>query len=451
MNHWEERMPMPLAGPAAPEPAAADGAAPPASRSAALPRRTCPARMKSDFRPPRDNRLLIHVMQRLTPLIARLWRRIVAISIPAADLARLRALQESRYLLCANHPTLGDPLVIAELSRRLGVSFNYMAARDLFVPLLSGFLQRLGTYSVQRGTPDREAMRTTRRLLAQEDRKVVVFPEGLTYEHNDLLLPFHAGVIQIGFWVLEDLEKLRKEIRLPLVPVAIKYVIVGDARPVLAARLERALQLSPATSDDLYPRLRAVGERVLIQMEREFGLAPAADTPVAERIAAAKAHVLERVAEQLEVRLAPDAPASEQLQMLDNALAAYVAEYADSRVPYERRLHRRRREIAAPLARDLSRLHNFLAVSDGYVAAGRTAERFQELLGRLEAEVFGRPARRLPTRAELRVGEPLELGNFYADYQQNKRAAVTAANTALQRRIQALLQPLSELGTPLEK
>jgi 1-acyl-sn-glycerol-3-phosphate acyltransferase len=454
MNQGEGSVPMILARPAVSEPGAASGVAapPPPSRSGAPPRRTSPASMKSDFRPPRDNPFLIRVMQRLTPLIARLWRRIVAISIPEADLARLRALNKSRFLLCANHPTLGDPLIIAELSRRLGVTFNYMAARDLFLPIFGAFLQRLGTYSVQRGTPDREAMRTTRRLLAQEDRKVVVFPEGLTHEHNDLLLPFHAGVIQIGFWVLEDLEKLGKEVRLPVVPVAIKYLIQGDARPALSARLarlERALQLSPGADQDLYSRLRAVGERVLMQMEREFGLSPAPAAPLAERIAAAKAHVLERVARILEVRLSPDAPASEQLQILDNALAAYVAEYADSAVDYERRLHRRRREVAGPLARDLSRLHNFLAVSDGYVAAAMTAERFQEVLGRLEAEVFGRPARRLPTRAELRVGEPLDLGDFYADYPQNKRAAVTAANTALQRRLQALLQPLSELGTPL--
>jgi 1-acyl-sn-glycerol-3-phosphate acyltransferase len=409
--------------------------------------------MKTDFFPPRDDPRLIWFMERLIPLIARLWRRIVGISIPEADLERLRALRESRFLLCANHPTLGDPLVIGELQRRLGMRFNTMAARDLFVWPWAGLLQRLGVYSVLRGAPDREAMRTTRRLLAQEDRKIVVFPEGVTYEHNDLLLPFHAGVIQIGFWVLEDLEKAGKAVSLPVVPVAIKYVAVGHVRLTLIARLmrlERALGVSPAPKESLYSRLAVVGERVLGRMEKEFGLSPAADTSLAERITAAKANVLERAARILDARLPAAAPPSESLHILDNALTAYVREHAGSEVDYERQMHQRRLEIAAPLARDLRRLHNFLAVSDSYVAQRTTVERFADVLGRLEVEVLGRAARRLPSRAEVRVGAILELGDFYTGYRESKRAAVAAATAALQQRISDVLGPLSELGTPLE-
>lgn len=408
--------------------------------------------MKTDFRPPRDNPFLIRMAEVVVPLVARLWRGVGAVCVPEEDLARLRALRKERFLLCANHPTLGDPLVVFELSCRLGVRFNFMAARDLFEGFPGWLFQRLGAYSVLRGAPDREAMRYTRRFLAQEDRKIVVFPEGVTYEHNDLLLPFHAGVIQIGFWVLEDLEKLGKEVRLPVVPVAIKYLYVGDVRPAILASLaalERALGLPTPAGEGLYGRLRAVGERVLGRMEREFGLSPAPDAPIAERITAAKEHVLERVASALGARPPAGAPPAERMHFLDNALAAYVQEYADSAIEYERRLHQRRREVAAPLAADLRRLHNFLAVSDGYVEAGMTAERFLDVLGRLEVEVLGRPRRRLPSRAVVRVGEVLELGEFFPEYRQNKRAAVVDATAALQHRILELLQPLSEMGTPL--
>jgi hypothetical protein len=408
--------------------------------------------MKTDFRPPLPRPWVIRLAYLLVPLAGRLWRRLVAVAVPEEDLARLRALRDQRFLLCANHPTLADPMVIWELSRRLGVPFYYMAARNVFRGVLGWVLQRGGAYSVQRGAPDREAMRMTRRLLAQEDRKVVVFPEGVTYEHNDLLLPFHTGVIQVGFWVLEDLEKLGKELRLLLVPVAIKYVYMGDARPVIRQRLaalERALGLQPAPGEGFYPRLRTAGEQVLARMEQEFGLSPAPDTPVAERIAGVKEHVLQRVARPLEVRFPSGATPGERLHLLDNALAAYVKEYADSTVEHEWRLHQQRQEGAGPLERDLRRLHNFLAVTDGYVAARTTVERFLDVLGHLEVEVLGRHGCRLPSRAEVRIGEPLELADFFADYQQNKRAAVTAATKALERRMQELLQPLSELGTPL--
>ena len=408
--------------------------------------------MKADFRPPLDNSSIIRAAQLAARWVARLWRRVVAIEISEEDLDRLRALRDQRFLLCSNHPTLGDPLVILDLCRRLRMRFNCMTARELFRGPVGWLFQRMGGYSVRRGAPDRAAIRTTRRLLAEEDRKVVVFPEGVTYEHNDLLLPFQPGVIQIGFWVLEDLEKLGKDVRLPIVPVAIKYLLIGDARPAIASRLpalERAVGLPVSPEGNLYRRLRIVGERVLERLEREFGLSPAPAAPLAERIAAAKDHVLTHVARELDAHPPPGAPPAERMHFLDNALAAYVAEYAQSDIEYERRLHRRRLEVAAPLAGDLRRLYNFLAVSDGYVAAGMTAERFLEVLSQLEVEVLGRQDRRLHCRAVLRVGEVLELGEFFAQYRQNKRAAVTAATAALRCRMQELLQPLSEMGTPL--
>jgi 1-acyl-sn-glycerol-3-phosphate acyltransferase len=408
--------------------------------------------MKSDFRPPLDNPLIIRAAQLAAPWAVRLWRQVVAIDIPEEDLKRLRALRDQRFLLCSNHPTLGDPLVIIELSRRLGMRFNGMAARELFIGPVGWLFQRMGAYSVRRGATDREAIRMTRRLLAEEDRKVVMFPEGVTYEHNDLLLPFQSGMIQIGFWVLEDLEKQGKEVCLPVVPVVIKYLLIGDARPAIAGRLaalEQALGLPEPPEGNLYQRLRVVGEQVLARLEREFGLSPSPDNSLADRIAAAKEYVLSHVAQELDAHPPPGAAPPERMHFLDNAMAAYLSEYSQSDVEYERRLHQRRVEIAEPLAADLRRFHNLLAVSDGYVAAGMTQERFLEVLARLEIEVLGRQERRPPRRALLHVGEVLDLEAFFPEYRQNKRAAVTAATADLQRRIQELLQPLSEMGMPL--
>src|SRR5260370_23998012 len=84
-------------------------------------------------------------------------------------------------------------------------------------------IQRLGAYSIHRGLPDRQSLRMTRRLLAEMDRKVVIFPEGETYEHNDALIPFQQGVVQIGFGALDDVQKSGREPSLPVLPIAVKY------------------------------------------------------------------------------------------------------------------------------------------------------------------------------------------------------------------------------------
>src|SRR5207247_9357359 len=124
----------------------------------------------------------------------------------------------------------------------------------------------LGAYSFLRGLPDRDSIKMTRRLLAELDHKVVIFPEGETYEYNDLTIPFQPGAIQIGFWALDDLHRLGREPVLPVLPVVVKYRCVADARPAIDAALrslESALSLSPVLAAGRYSRLRPVGEAVL--------------------------------------------------------------------------------------------------------------------------------------------------------------------------------------------
>src|SRR5689334_16112250 len=128
--------------------------------------------MQKTFYPPREHPVALRLMGTLLPIICKLWRGIDGILIGDAQLARLRALGQERLLLCANHPTLGDPLVIFELGRRAGIAFNYMSARELFCFPFAWVLQRLGAYSVRRGAPDRESLRCTRRLLGEGNRQV---------------------------------------------------------------------------------------------------------------------------------------------------------------------------------------------------------------------------------------------------------------------------------------
>src|SRR5262249_56844355 len=119
-------------------------------------------------------------------------------------------------ILTPNHPSSNDPLIALWMARRLGRAFNYLACRELFEGFYGWVIQRLGCYSILRGTMDREAVRTTIALLAEQDRQVVIFPEGEIYGHNDMLLPFQAGVVQMGFMAVDRLEKAGKDRALPV-------------------------------------------------------------------------------------------------------------------------------------------------------------------------------------------------------------------------------------------
>jgi 1-acyl-sn-glycerol-3-phosphate acyltransferase len=69
---------------------------------------------------------------------------------------------------------------------------HYMAKAELFeVPLLGGFIRRVGAFAVRRGEGDREALRTGERLLA-EGEILVIFPEGHR-SGTGVLLKAHPG------------------------------------------------------------------------------------------------------------------------------------------------------------------------------------------------------------------------------------------------------------------
>ena len=72
------------------------------------------------------------------------------------------------------------------LSREIDATFNYMTASEIFLEgrfraWKSFLIQRLGGYSVIRGSVDRDAFRTTRQLLQAGERPSVIFAEGILW------------------------------------------------------------------------------------------------------------------------------------------------------------------------------------------------------------------------------------------------------------------------------
>jgi 1-acyl-sn-glycerol-3-phosphate acyltransferase len=151
------------------------------------------------------------------PLL-RVRERVDRIVVAPHEWAFLEALRGRRALILPNHPSETEPSLLVGLARRLGEPFCYVATHEIFHGFNGWLLPRMGAFSIRRGWPDRPALRTATHLLAEQDRKLVLFPEGETHMCNDLILPLHKGAIQIGFWTLERLEALGEPATLPLCP-----------------------------------------------------------------------------------------------------------------------------------------------------------------------------------------------------------------------------------------
>jgi hypothetical protein len=279
------------------------------------------------------------------------------------------------------------------LSKLLGDDYNYMAAMEAFEQsLITGWImQRLGAYSIIRGTADRPSFQMTRQLLASGKRWLVIFPEGQTVWQNSTVIPFQQGVIQLAFKAYEDAAKKEKDSSLFCIPIAIKYVYLEDMHDEIDASLAR-LESKLFASEDLerlprYDRLRRVAEAVLAANEKIHGVAPDAASSMNDRIQNMKECIVSRLEQQLEVTAPKGRVLLDRVRTLFNTVDPIVHEEPEAS-DYERQLALERQQAVRNLYDDLWRVLQFVAIYDGYVSESMTVDRFMDVLCLLEMEVF---------------------------------------------------------------
>jgi hypothetical protein len=184
-------------------------------------------------------------------------------------------------------------------------------------------------------------------------------------------------------------------------------------------------------------------------MERDAGLKADEGGDLGARIRIVRQAQLERVAQAIGTEIDGDQAPQEQLHGLFHALKSWVGLLPPEASDYDERLYRRKMEIAAPLFNDLYRLQNFIAVTGDYVAAEATAERFLDVLGRLEKEIFGAVRHRVPREALVRIAPPIRLEERYTDYRKSKREVVNGVTREMEDTIREMLRELSRKSTPI--
>ncbi|MBD1371643.1 1-acyl-sn-glycerol-3-phosphate acyltransferase [Hazenella sp. IB182357] len=97
-------------------------------------------------------------------------------------------------LICPNHISNFDPPVLASTLDR---QIHFMAKAELFkVPLFGKLITQLGSYPVERGNGDNNAIQQSIRILAQ-NKVVTIFPEG-TRSKTGVLKEGKTGAAQIA-------------------------------------------------------------------------------------------------------------------------------------------------------------------------------------------------------------------------------------------------------------
>lgn len=400
------------------------------------------------FRPPKENRLVVALAYRIAPVATRLQLKVTRIDVADDDLEKLRALKGRRCLLTPSHSGGLEPHILACVCRRVGEHCNYLAAMEVFErsPIMGWLLQRVGVYSIIRGTADRSSFKMTKELLAEGKRWLVIFPEGTTIWQNDTVMPFQQGVIQLAFHGFEQASKAGVDADLFCLPIAVKYVYLEDMTPEIEASLARLeSRLFPSGGLQplpVYDRLRRVGRAVLVANEKKHEVEPDDGTGLNDRIQHMKELALSRMERQLGVKPRGGQELLDRVRALFNKVDRIAFdEHAESE--YERELLWERQKEAAVLYDELWRVLHLVAIYDGYVRETLTVERFLDVLGKLEMEVF--KTRRIwgPRKACVKVGEPLNLADYAEAYRNDRRGMVRDLTLALESSVRTMLESLS--------
>lgn len=409
-----------------------------------------------DFKPPKDNGFLINIAKLLKPEILRNKMKHADVVVLGDGLDKFKKLAGKRAMICPNHSHKHDCEVMFIFSCMAKEEFNFIAAREIFDynnGVNGWFLQRLGVYSVVRGAIDRESFRTTKKILVEGKKKLVLFPEGEISRQNDILLPLENGAAQLSFMALDELHKSKPEEPIYIVPIGIKYTYREDLTRHLVElvdKIEDKLGIADGKEPSLYKRVRRAAAVMLKTLEDEYNVKPAEGADLNSRIRDLKSKILETIAEFLDITLSPTGSHLDWVRVLRNAMDDIIyAEDVDSLPPYQKKIHSEKSEKIRGFYKDLDRVVSFIAIYDGYLTPPATQERMVSVLELMESEIFGDVHIKGPRTVFLTVGDPINLLDVYPEYKKAKKAVIERVSNNVNDQLNAMIQAVDRDRKPV--
>ena len=399
-------------------------------------------------RQPKDNPFMLSLLKVIRPVSLQLKFGPVSIKVIDDGIAKLKALNTKRVILCPNHPSLLDADVVFALSDILKEEFNYLAAHVLFYGhkgVNAFFLQHMGCYPVKRGVPDFHAFRTTINVLLRGKRKLVIFPEGEVSHDSDALMTLEPGAAQIALSALEDLQEIKPGSTIYVVPLAIKYFYRRDIRKSLARSLQKLEdEFGFYVADDHFPeRIRNATEALLCRLEIEYDCLPQRAMSLSERIQNLRIAILQGLAQKLGITLPASIPHLDWVHFLQKALT----DFSSGRLQPPEPTNITKHEFIRSANKDIAHVLNFVSLDRNLPDADSSQEDLAEAIEILEREVLGHAYNKGPRLVLLKVGEPIDLLNYLPEYKQNKKAAIQQVREQMSNQLASMLQEIERRFT----
>jgi len=343
-------------------------------------------------------------------------------------------------LLTPNHAAHYDSAALYLAADQVGTPLYYMTAWQVFG--MSSLwdqclMQRLGCFSIDRESADRQAFKQALTILKEEPHPLVIFPEGDIYHITDRVTPFREGAAAVA------IAAARKSQRpISIVPCGIKFFYEED--PIqrlhdLMTRLDERLFLRPDAQKPLSQRIYRFAEALLALKEIEYCKTTQPGS-LSQRIGS----LAESILCTMETRHSVSAT-STQVPDRVKSLRQTIIRKGD-------KARRGNSEIsaieAAELAQEMDDLFfvmQLYSYPGDYLRGNPSTERLAETLDKFEEDVLDRdiPSVHGKRRVEIKFGEPLLV-----DAELSGRSGVVDLTQQMHSNVQRLIDELSDKNPP---
>ena len=390
---------------------------------------------------------------KLWPFINWLVQRYIAVDlfinnrliIDKADILHLKDFPKSQGLiLTPNHADEADYKVCVELARRAGRNFIYMLNAEAFDEghgMAGWWMQRLGAFSVDRGGQNNLVQSKDFALKVVKGQDVlVIFPEGEIYYLNDQVQPLKSGVADIALKaILQERQAGHNDWSAYLMPLAIKYSYPRSIQKDLDKRIQKIEKKlnRKVRNQDVKLRLGLIIAELLRRQELAHNLkaGSASLKALSERVTDVRQAVLKQLEDRYE-----QTGGNERKGPLDRSwkLSSYLRSLPGST----------KKETLAQLKNDLAALASvahMVSWQPQYVELNPSQERLAETVLKLERDVYNikRPKQLARRQAHVRIGQPIDLSPFLAEYERAPHEARHLIADKLRAHLQGLIDAMA--------
>lgn len=333
-------------------------------------------------------------------------------------------------LITPNHSVHYDSAALYIAADRVDVPLYFMTAWQVFAMssrLENLIMQRLGCFSIDRESTDRQAFKQAVEVLQKEPHPLVIFPEGDIYHTNDAITPFREGAAAIAISAAKRAER-----KVVVVPCGIKFFYVDDPMPHLLStmeELEKRVFLRPAPQRPLIDRVYRLAEGIVALKELDF-FSTTKSGNVKERAAS----LIDSILTQMETRhgLPSRGTVPERAKAIRQAL---IKQIEDESVPTNGAQTHLQQELE-----DVFFIMQLYSYPGDYLPANASIERIAETIDKFEEDILGLdlPSVRGRRRVVVRFGEPVEVNAG-----EGKKASSGELTQVLHARVQGLVDQIN--------